>query len=447
MNSKALREKREELIGEMRLLSERLTTEKRQSFTPEEREQFDNLDRQQEDMLAQAESLERVERVEGLSRSQSQAAVRAESLAGVSERAGRSYTEERNKAYAGWFYHGSKRQKPEYWRAAERQDIDVTSPTMRFDWLPWNREQRSGQVSSPGSAGGYLVAVDTSLMSEVDVALKRYGNIFEVATVVDTPTGAPLPWPTIDDTSNLAEITAENGTVGQTDMSFAQKQLSAYKYDSGFIKVSWELMNDSIIDLASFVGRMSGIRLGRKLNKDFVSGTAGVNNPTPLTLSATDSGVSPASATVLTYSELLGWFHSIDPAYRDEPGCAWMFADSFLQMLRGIVDVNGRPLLNSSLEGISGGIPAMRQTLFEKPYYVNQAVASPASSAKAGFFGDLSKIIIRRVSGGEEGGYNLVRLNEKFADTGQIAFLTWGRFDSLLSDAGTHPVRYITMHS
>lgn len=442
MNSKVIREKREDLLQEMNVLAEKLKTEKRQAFTVEEREMFDGLDRQQEDLVAQAESLERVERLEGMSRSQSQAKFKGDVISGVSERAARGETEERNKAFAGWFYHGSKRQKPEYWRAAERAGIDVSNSTMRFDWNKW--ETRTGQTISPNSAGGYTVAVDTSMMSAIDVAMKAYGNIFQVATVVETATGAPLPWPVQDDSSNVGEVTGENGTIGQTDMTFGQKQLSAYKYDSGFIKVSWELLNDSVVDLASFVGKQSGIRIGRKLNSDIIGSTSGPI--TPLTSTATSCGTTTASNSAVTYAEILALYHAVDPAYRDEPGCCWMFNDTSLKILRSLVDGNQRPLLNSSLEGISGGVPTMQKTLLEKVYFINQAFSSGAS-AKAYWFGDFSKLIIRRVAGGDEGGLQMVRLNERFADTGQVAFLAWGRFDALLSDAGTHPVLFMPNHA
>jgi HK97 family phage major capsid protein len=448
MNSKVCREKREELIAEMRTLSEKLTNEKRATFTEEEMAQYDLLDKQQEEMLKQAETFERVERVEGLSQSEANKRFRERTLDGISERAMRDETNERNKAYAGWFFQGTRQQKPEYWRAAERQGIDISCNAIKFDWQPWKSEKRF-QAITPATAGGYTVPVDQSMLAQLDMALKYFGNLFEIARVVDTPTGAPLPWNVIDDTSNLAAITPEAPTtaVSDTDLSVGQKVLSAFKYQTD-MSVSWELLNDSIVDLTSLIAERCGERIARKTNKDFlVSGASGTAGPTPLVVTATDSGVTPASATVLTYAELLGWLHSVDPAYRERPGAGFLFSDSFLQMLRGIVDVNGRPLLNSSLEGISGGIPAMSKTLFEKKYYINQDVAAPASSAKAGFFGDWSKFIIRRVTSGQDGGFNLLRLNEVNALKGLVTFVAWARFDAMLSDAGRHPIKYITMHS
>jgi HK97 family phage major capsid protein len=39
----------------------------------------------------------------------------------------------------------------------------------------------------------------------------------------------------------------------------------------------------------------------------------------------------------------------------------------------------------------------------------------------------------------------LVRLDERFAEFGQVCFLAFSRHDGDLLDAGTHPVKYLTM--
>lgn len=449
-NAKVVREKRAEILHAMEALAQQVKTEKR-NMNDEEKSRFDSYDREQEGLLAQAESFERIERIEGMTRADTTNKLREEVLNGYTRKSNHEI-EERNRAYAGWLFHGSAKQKQENWRAAERLGINIQSPEIKFDWLPWQSpaearfEQRgtNPQLEGSNAAGGYTVAVDTSLMSRIDIALKAYGNIFDWATVVDTPTGAALPYPLVNDTSNTGEWTPEGSGFNVQDIAFTQNTLYAYKVDSGFVKVSWELMTDSVLDMAAFLGKAVGVRIGRRLNTYIIASGNGVNQPNNIISQATDSGVSVASATTVTYSELLGHYHSVDPAYRDEPGCAWCFSDSFLQMLRGVTDDNGRSLLMSSLEGIAVGYP---RTLMGKPYYINQAVPAVTNSAKCSLFGDLSKVIIRRVAGGADGGLHLVRLNELYAANGLVAFLGWGRFDAILSDAGTHPVKFLTMHS
>ena len=36
-----------------------------------------------------------------------------------------------------------------------------------------------------------------------------------------------------------------------------------------------------------------------------------------------------------------------------------------------------------------------------------------------------------------------MRLNERYADYGQVAFIGFARYDGNLVDAGTHPVNYL----
>jgi HK97 family phage major capsid protein len=50
----------------------------------------------------------------------------------------------------------------------------------------------------------------------------------------------------------------------------------------------------------------------------------------------------------------------------------------------------------------------------------------------------INKYIIRSVKE-----LSIVRLNERFADHGQVAFLGFARYDGNLIDAGTDPVKYI----
>jgi HK97 family phage major capsid protein len=39
---------------------------------------------------------------------------------------------------------------------------------------------------------------------------------------------------------------------------------------------------------------------------------------------------------------------------------------------------------------------------------------------------------------------SVLRLEERFADYGQIAFIGFARYDGNLLDAGTHPVKYLS---
>jgi HK97 family phage major capsid protein len=127
----------------------------------------------------------------------------------------------------------------------------------------------------------------------------------------------------------------------------------------------------------------------------------------------------------------------VDPAYRENG--MFMFNDTTLKILKKIKvaqfsgDTGGWPLWRP---GLQVGEP---DTIDGDGYIVNQQVAS-GSGQKAIVYGDLSKYIIRDVRD-----VTLVRLNERYAELGVVAFLAFSRHDGELLNAGTNPVKYLTM--
>jgi HK97 family phage major capsid protein len=128
----------------------------------------------------------------------------------------------------------------------------------------------------------------------------------------------------------------------------------------------------------------------------------------------------------------MGFKHSVDPAYQNAPGAGWMCRDSTLGLLKKMA---GSSELTGWLPNArDGGTPL----LDGNPIYVNQDVAAAGSAAKLLLFGDFKKYIIREVRD-----VTLIRLDERYAEFGQVAFLAWWRGDGDLIDAGTHPVKYL----
>jgi HK97 family phage major capsid protein len=78
-------------------------------------------------------------------------------------------------------------------------------------------------------------------------------------------------------------------------------------------------------------------------------------------------------------------------------------------------------------------------TILGYGYTINQHMAAAAGSGagKSILFGRLSKYILRDVRD-----VMLLRLDELYAEYGQVAFLAFSRLDGDLLDAGTHPVKY-----
>jgi HK97 family phage major capsid protein len=297
-------------------------------------------------------------------------------------------------------------------------------------WRRDNDEYRAAFGVGSGAIGGYTVP--DAMMQALEAAQLTYSNIRTVARVVRTDTGASLPFPTVNDTSNKGALLAENAQVSETEPSFTQLTLDAYKFSSKSILVSVEFLQDTSINATEEIGRLLGQRIGRITNDYFTTGT-GSSQPKGVVTGATDSTVTAASQTLFTHDELVDVIHSVDPAYR--PGSRWMFADATLKNLKKIKvlqysgDTVGMPLWQP---GLTLGAP---DTILGYPYVINQSMASPAASAKTILFGDFSHFLIRDVRE-----VVLVRLDERYADYHQVGFLAFSRSDSDLLDAGTHPI-------
>src|SRR5580765_2417104 len=273
--------------------------------------------------------------------------------------------------------------------------------------------------STSTTAGGYLVPQGFS--EELDVALKAYGGMRQIARVFPTPDGRDIPWPTVDDTSNVGEIVGENNTHNAQDIAFGQVILKAFKYSSKLVLVSVELLQDSFFNIDTLVADLLATRLGRITNTHFTTG-ASPGTATPFGVRA-QAGLGKTGAigqtTTITYNDLLDTEHALDPLYR--PGARWMASDSTIKALKKLVDGSSRPLWMPALSGLAGNQP---DTLLGYPYTINQDCAAMAASAKSLVFGNFSKYIIR-----DARDITILRLVERYAEFGQVAFLAFMRCD------------------
>jgi HK97 family phage major capsid protein len=286
---------------------------------------------------------------------------------------------------------------------------------------------RAAMSVGTDAAGGYTVP--EGFARRLEEALKAYGGMLEVSEVIETSTGAKLPFPTENDTANKGAIIDENTQItAEQDLAFGQVSLEAYMYHSKIVKVSLQLLQDSAFDIDGLLARKLGTRIARIWNEHFTTGT-GTNEPNGVITAAT-LGKTTASGTAITWPEMVDLEHSVDPEYRRN--ARWMFHDQTLAALKKLLDGNDRPLWQA---GIAVGEP---DRLGGYPYVINQDMATIALSAKTVAFGNLNKYLVRRVLG-----FQLMRLTERFADFLQVGFLGYARADGDLIDAGTNPVKYL----
>jgi HK97 family phage major capsid protein len=270
------------------------------------------------------------------------------------------------------------------------------------------------------TGGGYTIP--TAFVSQIDTAAKSFSGCIQAPTFkLDTDSGNPLPWPTVDDTSTAAEQLAENTAAASADPTFGVVNLSAYTISSKTVLVPIQLMQDTGVDMESLLAKLLGERLGRFAEQRYTTGTGSSQAQGIITGAA--AGVTAAGATAIAYNDLVNLEHSVDPGYRSAPSCGWMFHDSIHAVVKKIVDGSGRPIFLPNTSGVSGSFPA---TIMGRPFYINmQMQATVATATKTVLFGDFEKFAIRRVRG-----IQLIRMAERYAEALQVGFLAFIRSDS-----------------
>jgi HK97 family phage major capsid protein len=403
-----LRQERGRLITEAQELLKNSTGN---TIDKEQESRFDAL-------MADADGIaDRIKREERAAEARASVDVVAEPTTkpGDEHRAGPSADEQRA-AFLDYVRHGVANMKPEH-RALAQGRIG-------------GYESRDLSVGT-NAAGGYTVP--TGFYQKLTDAQKAYGGMRQSrATILQTESGNPLPFATDNDTSNVGALLAEAAQITTLDPTFAQITLGAYTYTSLMVKLSIQLLEDSAFDLETWLANKLGIRLARATNAHYTVGT-GTAQPKGVVTAATSGKVGLVGQTTsVIYDDIMDMIHAVDPAYR--AGAQWMFHDTTLKALKKIKDTQGRPLWLPTLSGLASATP---DSLAGYPYVINQDMPVMAANAKSILFGDFANFYIRDVQD-----VKVMRLDERFADFLQVAFLAFQRTDANLIDAGTHPIAY-----
>ena len=285
---------------------------------------------------------------------------------------------------------------------------------------------QNAQGVGTGSAGGYTVP--PAFRQKIVEQITYVAAMRQLAEVITTDTGANLPWPTVDDTSNEGAILAENSQVSEQDVTFGQASLDAYMYTSKLVRVSLQLLNDNAFNLEGWLAGALGRRIGRVQNRHFTVGT-GSSQPDGIITSAS-AGVTAAGVAAVTYDELVDLTESLDPTYLNAGNATFMMSQAARKLLRKLKDGQNRPLWEPSLQA---GTP---DRLLGYGLVLNNHMATPAAGVKSIGFGDIREAyVIRDVSD-----FALLRLSERYADYLQVGFLGFQRSDGTMQNASAFKV-------
>ncbi|WP_418791762.1 phage major capsid protein [Phosphitispora sp. TUW77] len=265
------------------------------------------------------------------------------------------------------------------------------------------------------SEGGYLVPDE---FERTLVEALEDENIFRrLAKVITTASGdRKIP---VVASKGTASWIDEEGTIPESDDSFGQVSIGAYKLGT-MIKVSEELLNDSVFQLEPYISREFARRIGNKEEEAFFIGD-GSGKPTGI-LAATGGaqlGVTTAGATAITLDEVLDLFYSLKAPYRNKS--VFIMNDSTVKAIRKLKDGQGQYLWQPSIQA---GTP---DTILNRPLFTSSYVPAIAAGAKTIAFGDFSYYWVA-----DRQGRVFKRLNELFAVTGQVGFVATQRVDGKL---------------
>ena len=176
------------------------------------------------------------------------------------------------------------------------------SDEYRRDFLNVLRGRPASNVLSVGvdADGGYLVP--TEFERFIVKGLDEANVVRSLAKVISTNVERKVP---IAATGSTATWVPENGTIPVSDMTFGQKTLDAYKLTDQ-IKVSVELLADSMFDLESYIAEEFARALCVAEEEAFIAGTGsgqptGIFNPTD----GAHVGATAAGNTAITFDDIV----------------------------------------------------------------------------------------------------------------------------------------------
>ena len=265
------------------------------------------------------------------------------------------------------------------------------------------------------SEGGYLVPdeFERTLVQKLTAA-----NVLRpLCHVIQTSYGdRKIP---VVASKGTADWVDEEGTYPLSDDTFSQVVLGAYKLAT-MIKVSEELLSDSVFDIEGYVSEQFGKRIGDKEEDAFLTGN-GVSKPIGIlhTTGGAEVGVTTAGVAAITGDELIDLVYSLRAPYRKS--AVFVLNDTTVKLLRKLKDGDGQYLWRP---GITENAP---DTILGHRIVTSEFMPGVSAGNKSIAFGDFSYYWIA-----DRQGRTFKRLNELYATTGQIGFLASQRLDGKL---------------
>lgn len=258
--------------------------------------------------------------------------------------------------------------------------------------------------------GGYLVPEEFE--KQIVDGLKEANVVRTLAKTITTQAERKIP---VAVGHSVVQWTEENAAYTESNPTFGQKQIDAYKL-TDLIRVSTELLQDSAFALEPYIREEFVRAFGVAEEEAFCVGN-GTKQPTGIfTANGGEVGVTAAGATAITVDELISLIYSLKSPYRRN--AKFFMHDSTVALIRKLKDNNGAYLWQPSVQA---GEP---DRLLGYPLYTSPYVPQVKAGALAVAFGDFKNYWIA-----DRAGRTVQRLNELYAGNGQVGFIATERVD------------------
>lgn len=264
--------------------------------------------------------------------------------------------------------------------------------------------------------GGYLVP--TEFERQIVTALDDNNVIRSVANVIKTAAERKIP---VAASHVAAQWTAENGAYTESNPTFAQKAIDAYK-ETALAKVSIELLQDSMFSVETYLANEFGRAFGILEEEAFCVGT-GTGQPTGIFNAYDNNAPVGGEINVITGTsgavkgdDLISLIYALKAPYRKN--AKFLMKDSSVAEIRKLKDGNGVYMWQPSLQA---GQP---DKLLGYDLLTSAYAPEIAANALPVAFGDLHSYWIS-----DRSGITIQRLNELYSANGQVGFIATKRCD------------------
>ncbi len=307
-------------------------------------------------------------------------------------------------------------------RSAEERETEYRSAMLHYMRTGDASELRT-QQSAVGANGGY--SIPTTLLPEVERALLTYGGVASYLNQFPTSNGDPINLPVSDNTSLAATVIGEAVAQGDTTLTMALKQSTVSTLATGIVKLPFQLMQDGVFNWEEF----SRNELGESYARGIANYIMGVNTDASFDnlITSVSAGPTSQSGVAVGLTDITNVFGSVDPAYASNG--SWVMNRTSQLYLASLRNTFGTPIFPLDATG-------QLTSLYGRPIVIDTLMPNIAVNNRAILFGNLQKYRLRKVPG-----FEIVRLNERFAEQGLVAFLGFFRAGGRYIDAGKHPIK------